>query len=55
VNNISVRQGEGADKCIVEITGGFKVEDEKSKAEMNKILQNTYGGILNGLKKMHEI
>jgi len=40
VNNASVRQGE--------------VEDEKSKAEMNKALQDAYGGILNGLKKMYE-
>jgi hypothetical protein len=40
---------------VHEITGSFEVEDEKSKAEMNKILQKTYGDILNGLKKMHEI
>ena len=50
MNSISVRQGEGANRYIVEFTGSFEVDDEK--AEMNKILQNTYGGILNGLKKM---
>jgi hypothetical protein len=54
VNNVSVRQGESADRCIVEFTGSFEVEDEKSKSEMTKILQNAYGGILNGFKKMHE-
>jgi hypothetical protein len=54
VNNVSVRQDEGADRCIVEFTGSFEVEDEKSKAEMNEILQNAYGGILDGLKKMYE-
>ena len=54
VNNVGVSQGEGADRCIVEFTGSFEVEDDKSKAEMNEILQNAYGGILNGLKKMHE-
>jgi hypothetical protein len=54
VNNVNVRQGEGADMCIVEFTASFEVEDEKSKSEMTKILQNAYGGILNGLKKMHE-
>lgn len=31
VNNVSVRQDEGADRCIVEFTGSFEVEDEKSK------------------------
>ena len=51
LNEVGVRQSEGADRCIVEFTGSFEVENEKSKAE---ILQNTYGGILNGLKKMHE-
>ncbi len=54
LNEVGVRQSEGADGCIVEFTGSFEVEYEKSKAEMNEILQNTYGGILNGLKKMHE-
>lgn len=54
VNNVSVKQDEGVDKCIVEFTGSFEVEDENSKSEMTKILQNAYGGILNGLKKMHE-
>ena len=54
VNDVSVRQGEGADRCTVEFTGSFEAEDEKSRTEMNKILQSTYEGILNGLKKMHE-
>ena len=54
VNNASVRQGEVEDKYVVEFTGSFEVEDEKSKAEMNKALQDAYGGILNGLKKMYE-
>jgi hypothetical protein len=54
LNNVSVRQGEGAERCIVEFTGSFEVGYEKSKSEMSKILQNVYGCILNGLKKVHE-
>jgi len=54
VNNVSVRQSESADRCTVEFTGSFEAENENSKAEMNKVLQDAYGGILNGLKKMHE-
>ena len=54
VNNVSVRQSESADRCTVEFTGSFEAENENSKAEMNKVLQDAYGGILNGLKKMYE-
>jgi Polyketide cyclase / dehydrase and lipid transport len=54
VNKIRVSPLQGAkDRCVVEFTGYFEARDEKSKTEMEKTLQDTYAGILNGLKKMH--
>ena len=39
---------------MAEFTGVFDTLDDTSRNEMNKILQDTYAGILNGLKKLHE-
>lgn len=46
--------GNASSKCSVEFTESLRVEDEKSKITIERILQNTYTGILTGLKKMHE-
>ncbi|HXX99008.1 MAG TPA: SRPBCC family protein [Candidatus Bathyarchaeia archaeon] len=55
LNKITVSPRQGAnDLCVVEFTGSFEAKDEKSKIEMERTLQDTYEGILNGLKKMHE-
>ena len=55
VNKITVSPLEGGNnRCNVEFTGYFEAKDEKSKTKMEETLQDTYVGILNGLKKMHE-
>jgi hypothetical protein len=55
VNKITVSPFQGTnDRCVVQFTGYFEAKDEKSKIEMERTLQDTYEGILNGLKKMHE-
>jgi hypothetical protein len=55
VNKITVSPLQGADdRCVVEFTGYFEVKDEKTKTGKEETLQDTYLGILNGLKKMHE-
>jgi hypothetical protein len=55
VNKITVSPLQGVnDRCVVEFTGYFEVKDEKSKTGMEETLRDTYVGILNGLKKMHE-
>jgi hypothetical protein len=55
VNKVIVSPLKGADnRCTVEFSGSFESEDETSRTKMNTILLDTYDGILNGLKKMHE-
>lgn len=55
LNKVRVNTVREADsKCSVEFTGSLRVEDEKSKIRIERILQDTYAGILTGLKKMHE-
>jgi hypothetical protein len=61
VNTITVSQlrtgeDEKADsyKCSVEFIGKIKVRREIMQKEIEKILQETYDGILYGLKKLHE-
>jgi hypothetical protein len=55
VNKITVSPLQGADaRCVVEFTGYFEVKDEKTKTGKEETLQDTYLGILNGLKKIHE-
>lgn len=61
VNKISVSQlqtGENkqvdSNKCSVEFIGTIKVDSEITQKDIEKILQETYDGILNGLKKLHD-
>lgn len=55
VNKVRVKSETPSNrKCFVEFTGSLEVKDEKSKTEIEQILQDTYTGILVGLKKMHE-
>ena len=52
INKVRVNTiGRDESKCSVDFTGSLRVEDEKSKIRIERILQDTYTGILIGQKK----
>jgi hypothetical protein len=55
VNKVTVNPvGDKNNRCAVEFTADLESKDEKSKAQMEKILQDTYDGILNGTGSLKE-
>ena len=61
VNSITVKELQTREKmmkdhckCFVEFLGKIKGHPEMAKEDVEKILQETYDGILHGLKNLHE-
>jgi hypothetical protein len=56
MTQLQTRENTMMDHCkrSVEFLGKIKVNPEMAKEDVEKILQETYDGILHGLKDLHE-